>query len=291
MGMVGASAGVLPFRTVAIVGVGLLGGSLGMALRERRLARRVVGVGRRQAALDRALALGAADEATVDLRAAVREAELVVLATPVGAMVGVAREAADAMPRSALMTDVGSTKARLVSAIEGLAGGRFRYVGAHPMAGSEKRGVDGAAAGLFDGALCFVTPTPRTDARALAAVSELWQALGARVRCLDPAEHDRLLASASHLPHLVAAALVNSTTPDALACAGPGFRDTSRVASGDPRMWADVCLQNRERILDALTRFEQQASALHRILSDGDEPLLLAWLESAKAARDHHLSQ
>jgi prephenate dehydrogenase len=287
--MPGAVAGVLPFRTVAIVGVGLLGGSLGLALRGRQLARRVVGVGRRQSVLDHAVSVGAIDAGTVDLRSGVSEAELVVLATPVGVMVELARAAADAMPRGALMTDVGSTKAQLVRGLEDVAGTRFRYVGSHPMAGSEKRGVEQAAAGLFDGALCFVTPTPRTDSRALAVVTELWQALGSRVRRLDPAEHDRLVAFASHLPHLVASALVNTVSPEALACGGPGLRDTTRVASGDPRLWADVCLQNRERILEALARFEQQARTLRRILADGSEGELLAWLESAKAVRDHHV--
>jgi len=289
MGVAAPVSGVLPFRTVAIVGVGLLGGSLGLALRAQHLARRVVGVARRQATLDRAVALGAIDEGTLDVRAGVAEAELVVLATPVGAMVELARAAADAMPRGALLTDVGSTKAQLVRQLEEVAGSRLRYVGSHPMAGSEKRGVDEATAGLFDGALCFVTPTPRTDRRALAAVTELWQALGARVRRLDPAEHDRLLALASHLPHLAAAALVNALPPEALACGGAGLRDTTRVASGDPRLWADVSLQNRERILDALARFEQQTRTLRRILADGSEAELLAWLASAKAVRDHHL--
>ena len=282
-------AGVLPFRTATIVGVGLLGGSLGLALRARGLARHVVGVGRRQSSLDRALALGAVDEATLDVCVGVAEAELVVLATPVGAMVELARAAADTLPRGAVMTDVGSTKAQLVRELEDVAGERFRYVGSHPMAGSEKRGVDEAVPGLFDGALCFVTPTPRTDPRALAAVTELWQALGTRVRHLDPVEHDRLLAFASHLPHLAAAALVNALPAEALACGGAGLRDTTRVASGDPRMWADVCLQNREMILDALARFEQQTHTLHRILADGAEAELLAWLGSAKAVRDHHL--
>jgi prephenate dehydrogenase len=287
--MGGRSFGVLPFRTVAIVGVGLIGGSLGLALRQRALARRVVGVGRRQAAVDRAVELGAVDAGTLDLRAGVAEAELVVLATPVRAMVELARGMADVLPRGALMTDVGSTKAGLVRSLEEVAGTRFRYVGSHPMAGSERRGVDEASPGLFDGALCFVTPTPRTDPRALDALCELWQALGARVRSLDPAEHDRLLAFASHLPHLVAAALVNAAPPDALSCAGPGFRDTTRIASGDPRLWADVCLENRDRLLDALAQVEQQLRTLHRILDDAREVELLGWLESAKATRDHYV--
>ena len=284
--MVGPVSGVLPFRSVTIVGVGLVGGSLGLALRRRGLARRVVGVGRRQASIDRAVELGAADMGTLDLLAGVAEAELVVLATPVGAMVGLARRAAQAMPRGTLVTDVGSTKARLVGELEEVAGGRFRYVGSHPMAGSEKQGVDQAVEGLFDGASCFVTPTPQTDPFALGVVQELWQAVGSRVRILAPAAHDRLVALSSHLPHLVAAALVNVMTPEALSCAGTGFRDTTRVASGDPRMWADVCLHNRERLLETLDAIDRQLLTLRRILADGAESELLAWLESAKAVRD-----
>ena len=287
--MVVSNSGVLPFRTVAIIGVGLLGGSLGLALRQRKLARRVIGVGRRQSSIDRAMAVGAIEEGTLDIRAGVADAELAVLATPVGTMVDLARQAADAMPRGSLMTDVGSTKSRLVRGIEEVAGDRVRYVGSHPMAGSEKRGVDEASAALFDGALCFVTSTQRTDPRALAAVIELWQALGARVRTVNPGEHDRLVAYTSHLPHVVAAALVNVAMSDSLAVAGAGFRDTTRVASGDPRMWADVCLENRERLLEAIGHLENELRTLRGVLAKGDEDELLAWLESAKAIRDHHI--
>lgn len=281
--------GVNPFRTVAIVGVGLLGGSLGLALRKRGLARRVVGIGRRQSVLDRAVALGAVDQGTLDLAAGVSDAELMVLATPVGAMADLARAAKGSLPKGSVVTDVGSTKARLTREIEEIAGDAFRYVGSHPMAGSEKRGVEEAAAGLFEGALCFVTPTARTDPRGLSLVTELWQAVGARVRIINPTDHDRLVAGASHLPHLVAAALVNATPSEALMCVGPGFRDTTRVASGDPRMWVDVCLQNRERILDALRQFDREVHVLRDVLSRGAEAELLAWLETAKAVRDHHL--
>jgi len=280
--------GVTPFRKVAIVGVGLIGGSLGMAMRKRALARRVVGIGRRQSSLERALALGAIDEATLDIRAGVADAELTILATPVGKMVRLAGAAKPSLSRGSLLTDVGSTKARLVRELEQLAGDAFRYVGSHPMAGSEKRGVQEASGDLFDGALCFLTPTARTERRALEALTELWQALGARVRITDPAEHDRVVAYASHLPHLVAAALVNVTTPDAMTCVGAGFRDTTRVASGAPRLWADVCLQNRERILEAVENFASEVRTLRDILARGAEPDLLAWLESAKAIRDHH---
>lgn len=279
-----------PFGTVAIIGVGLLGGSLGMALRARGLARRVVGIGRRRVALDQAAALGAVDDWTLDLRSGVAEAQLVVLATPVGVMPELARAAAEAMPQGAMMTDVGSTKALVVRRLEELADDRFRFVGSHPMAGSEKSGVGEANARLFEGALCFVTPTARTDPNALAEVVGLWEGVGARVRRLDPAEHDRLLALASHLPHLVAAALVKAASPEAIACAGPGFRDTTRLASGDPRMWADVCLQNREHILSALDAIGQHVGTLRHVLIEGDEAQLLAWLQNAKDIRDRHLS-
>lgn len=289
MSKAASGAGGSLFHTAAIVGVGLLGGSLGLALRRRGLARRVVGIARRQATLDEALALGAIDEGTLDLRAGVARADLVVLATPVGSMVELARQAADALPPDALMTDVGSTKAEVVLGIEAVAAGRFRFVGSHPMAGSEKRGVSEAVAGLFEGALCFVTPTPRTDPQALAAVTRLWEGVGARVRCLEPAEHDRLVAFASHLPHLAAAAIVKATPSEALACIGPGFRDTTRVASGDPRMWADVCLHNRASILRAIEGLQAHLSNLHRILTQGTEAELLAWLQSAKEIRDRNL--
>jgi prephenate dehydrogenase len=286
--MVISGLGVLPFRTIAIVGVGLIGGSIGLAARQRKLARRVVGIGRRQASLDRAAALGAIDEGTTDIEAGVADAELAILATPVGVMVELARTVLGALPRGSLLTDVGSTKAKLVRALEELAGDGWRYIGSHPMAGSEKRGVDEATPELFDGALCFLTPTPRTDPRALTALTELWQATGARVRVVDPNEHDRLVAYASHLPHLVAAAIVNVTVPDSMSCTGSGFRDTTRIASGAPRMWAEVCLQNRERILDALSHFDREIRTLRRILTEGEEAELLGWLESAKAIRHHH---
>ncbi len=288
--MVAPDASSLPLRTVAIVGVGLLGGSVGLALRERKLAARVVGVGHRQASMDRALARGAIDEATLDIRAGVAEADLIVLATPVGRMAELAAQARDAWPRGSILTDVGSTKARLVQDLEALAGTRIHYVGSHPMAGSEKRGVDEADPALFQDALCFLTPTPRSDERAAALLTQLWQELGASVRRIDPAEHDRLVAAASHLPHLVAAALVNVTSPDAMSCTGGGFRDTTRVASGDPRMWADVCLHNRDRILDALQAFEGEVQSLRGLLERGDEAELLAWLTAAKTARDEQVN-
>lgn len=284
------SMGVTPFRRVSIVGVGLVGGSLGLAMRERGVARHVVGIGHRQSSLDRALEVGAVDEATLDVCEGVAGTELTVLATPVGVMEPLVRRAAGSIPRGSIVTDVGSTKGQLVRALETLADGRFHFVGAHPMAGSEKRGVAEARADLFDGALCFLTPTSNTQPHALSAVAELWQEVGARVRITDPAQHDRSVAYASHLPHLAAAALVNVITSEAMECISTGFLSTTRVASGDPRLWADVCLQNRARILEALRGLGNEVQMLRDILERQAETELLGWLETAKAVRDQHLS-
>ncbi len=286
-----SGTGVLPFRTVSIVGVGLIGGSVGLAMRQRRLAQKVVGVGRRKSSIEQALEVGAVDEATLDLEEGVREAEFTILATPIGVMEHLAARVAAAMPRGGLLTDVGSTKGLLVQQLERAAGGSLHYVGSHPMAGSEKRGVGEARGDLFEGALCFLTPTPQSPRQAVDALREFWKALGATVRLLTPTEHDRIVAVASHLPHLVAAALVNLATPAVMECAGSGFRDTTRVASGDPRMWTDVCMHNRERLLEALRLFRLQVDTLMDILEDSREGELRAWLESAKALRDHRFSQ
>jgi len=284
-------SGFLPFRTVSIVGVGLIGGSVGLALRERRLANKVVGIGRRMCSLEKALEVGAVDEVTLEVEEGVREAELAVLATPVGVMEHLAVRVARGMPRGGLLTDVGSTKGLLARQLQRAVGGSLYYVGSHPMAGSEKRGVGEARADLFEGALCFVTPTEHAPRQAIVAVRELWEALGARVRLVTPAEHDRIMAVASHLPHLVAAALVNLATPSVMDCAGSGFRDTTRIASGDPRMWTDVCMHNRERLLEALRLFRLQVDTVIDILEGQRDTELRAWLQSAKALRDHRFNE
>jgi prephenate dehydrogenase len=286
--MSAAGAQITSFRTVAIVGVGLIGGSLGKALRSRGLARRVIGVGRRRPVLDLAVQLGAIDEATLHVEEGVANAELTVLATRPRAMPDLVAAMRQHMPRGSLLTDVGSTKERLVGQLEDMAGGCYRYVGCHPMAGLARHGIAEASETLFEDALCFVTPTSQTDPRALDMVTRLWQDVGSHVRVVAPADHDRLVAHASHVPHLVAAALVNATPRDAMSCVGAGFLDTTRIASGDPRLWADVCLENRERLLAALSRVDRQFQTLRDILTREAEAELLAWLEGAKAMRDHH---
>jgi len=269
--------------------MGMLGGSLGKALRARGLARHVVGVGRRQCGIDRAVAIGAIDEGTLRVEEGVADAELTVLATPAAEMPALVEALRGHMPQGGLLTDMGSTKANLVRTLDRLSEGRCRYVGGHPLTPVGRLGIEAASESLFDGVDVFITPTRRTDPRAMELIVGLWQGLGAQVRTVSPSEHDRLMAHACHLPLVLAAALVNATPPNAIDYIGRGYRDASRMASGDPRLWADVCLENRERLLVALERMDGEIKMVRDILVQGRRQELLAWLEGAKAVRDHHI--
>jgi prephenate dehydrogenase len=280
------------WNKVAILGVGLLGGSLGHALKQRGLARRVVGFVRRPARARECQRLGAVDEATLDLAGAVRGADLVVFCTPLAQMRPLAERMLPALRPGAIVTDVGSVKDSVVRELESLvarAGGRF--VGSHPLAGAEKTGVAWARPDLFEGAVCVVTPTARTDAGALRRVQALWRAVGARVLSLRPQEHDALLARSSHLPHVLASALarlvLDSRRPQtqSLVCAN-GFRDTTRIASGSPEMWRDIALANRGHLRRALEEFIRQLERVQALLEQGDAAALERWFATAKTRRD-----
>ncbi|MDW8309536.1 MAG: prephenate dehydrogenase/arogenate dehydrogenase family protein [Verrucomicrobiales bacterium] len=281
------------WNKVAILGVGLLGGSLGHALKQRALAQRVTGFVRRRASLRECERLGAVDEATLNLSEAVRDADLIVLCTPLAQMRPLAEQMRPALQPGAIVTDVGSVKASVVRDLETLvarAGGRF--VGSHPLAGAEKTGVAWARPDLFEGAVCVVTPTARTDAKALQQVGSLWRALGARVLSLSPQQHDALLARSSHLPHVLAAALASLVLDhrrprtQSLVCAN-GFRDTTRIASGSPEMWRDIALANRAHLRRALAEFIRQLQRIQTLLASGDAAALERWFATAKARRDH----
>jgi len=300
------------FERVTIVGVGLIGGSLGLALKGRGLAGRVVGVGHAQTSLNRALERGAIDESTLDVAAGVGGADLVVLATPVGHIVPVARAATavldpEAEPqaqtrrgltRGTVVIDVGSTKARIVAELEPMLaplGGRF--VGCHPLAGSEKRSIDAARDDLFDGSVTVLTPTETTNADALRQVERLWQAVGARTIRATPADHDALLAYTSHLPHVTAAALVLTaaagTDPEDPTAVGRladvvagGFRDTTRVAAGDPALWRDILLDNRDCVATAIDTLSGQLTALREAIAEGNAAAIATLLTKAKETRD-----
>jgi prephenate dehydrogenase len=276
---------------LAIVGVGLLGGSLAKAARARGLARHIVGVGRDLARLQPAVRDGALDHATTDLAAGVADADRVVLGATVSANETLLAQVWRAAPAGCVVTDVGSTKRGIVAAAAPLAGARpdVRFVGSHPMAGSEQSGYRVARADLFDGATVVVTPTETTDRDALKSVGELWAALGARVVALDPEGHDRAVAAISHLPHVVAWALVDAVTrfePGALALAARGFRDTTRIAAADPVMWRDILVDNREAVRASVAAFRRALDDLEALVAAGDGAALEAVLARVRAARE-----
>ena len=276
----------MAFDTVAIVGVGLIGGSIGMAVRRRRLARRVVGVGRRAASLGQARRLGAIDQGTTKLSQATADAELTVFCTPVDRIAKQVLEAAVHCPPDAILTDSGSTKARIVTRLEsGLPDG-VSFVGSHPLAGSEKRGVEVARPDLFEGRVCVVTETARTPARPLAVVEQFWRSLGSRVIRMSPEAHDRALAYTSHLPHLAAAALSVVLPKKYNEVVAAGFRDTTRIAASDPGLWTAIFLENAGPLLESLDRYEAGLKQFRLALKDRDKNELLRLWAKSKSKRE-----
>jgi prephenate dehydrogenase len=277
-------------RQVAIIGLGLMGGSLGLALRQRKAAR-VVGYARRAETRREALRLGAADAVAESVAAAVRDAELAVFCTPVLTIPALLRESLPAVRKGCVITDVGSTKAELAAELEPAcraAGAAF--VGSHPMAGSEQTGLNAARPDLYDGAVVAVTPGADPAREAVAAVIDVWTRVGARVIAIDPQEHDRLVARTSHLPHLIAALLVAAAArdghPNLREFCGPGFRDTTRVAGGSPEMWHDIVKSNLAAVLAELRGYDARLQELVRLLERGDFDAVQRLLETSRAARD-----
>ena len=274
-----------PLGTVAIVGVGLIGGSIGLAVRARGLAGCVVGVGRDEARLAEAVRFGAIDVATTDAANGVAEADVVVVCTPVTRIADDVRHAAEHGPEGLLITDAGSTKHRIVEAVERHARARALFVGGHPIAGSDRKGVAFADANLFEGRACVLTPTRRTPADRLRRARGFWGRLGCRILETDPVAHDAALARTSHLPHAVAAALAASIPAEFLTMVGGAYRDGTRVAGSDPEIWTAIFLENRRPILDALGIFQGQVSAFKRALMAGDADAIRRWWEDARALR------
>jgi prephenate dehydrogenase len=281
------------WNKITLVGVGLLGGSLGLAVRRHKLAKLVAGYVRREASLKDCERAGAVDFATTDLLAAVSGADLVVLCTPLAQMQSLVRQMLPALKRGAIVTDVGSVKGSVVKEIESLvAKAGAHFVGSHPMAGGEKHGVLAARGDLFECAVCVVTPTRKTNPAALRKVEALWKDVGARLLRTTPDEHDALVSRSSHLPHLTAATLANLVLDpklpkeQVLLCA-TGFRDTTRIASGSPEMWRDIAMTNRKQIGRALGSFIAELNKFQSALKRGDTKAIAKFFETAKQRRDN----
>jgi prephenate dehydrogenase len=279
------------FERLTVAGVGLVGGSVALAVREAGLAGEVVGFGRSEANLRVARTRGLVDRTTRDPAAAVAGADAIVLAAPVGACAALAETFRPHASPGAILTDVGSVKAELVAALETRWAGMGPVVGAHPIAGSEASGAGAADAALFRGRQCILTPTASTDRAALARIRALWEGVGARVEEMPPLDHDALLARVSHLPHLVAYALVGAVgtarigSRQALDYAGTGFRDTTRIAGSPAELWRDVALANRPALGAALTEFRAALATLERLVAAGDAAGLDTVLAHARELR------
>lgn len=282
----------MQFQKIAIIGVGLLGGSLGLAIKQRKLAAKVDGYVRRSASISDCEKMGVVDHATRDIKRAVENADLIILCTPLSRMRELSEEMIPALKPGAIITDVGSVKASVVQELETLfSKANAHFIGSHPMAGGEKTGMSAAKADLFDNAVCVITPTAQSNAQAIQVVENFWKAIGSRVVKLSPETHDELVSRSSHLPHVIAAELANyvlsptHAKEQALLCAN-GFRDTTRIASGSPEMWRDIAAANQKNLSRVLGVFIEGLQEFRHALDSGDTKSIEEFFEKAKQRRD-----
>jgi prephenate dehydrogenase len=276
----------MAFDNLTIIGAGLLGGSIGLGLRACASPCKIVGYGYRRETLQQAQEFGAIDRWTLDLGEAVADADLVILCTPVGLFEAMFKQLSGVLKSGTVVTDVGSTKRSVVRLAQSILPDCNPFVGSHPMAGSEKRGVEYARADLFHNALCILTPTASSPRAVVTGLEGFWKSLGMRTIRLSPEEHDAAVSDISHLPHVLAAALVAMQSRSALPLVGKGFMDTTRIASGDASLWRDIVLDNRDNILASLGRLQKELATLRKLLTPAKSEALTAWLGSAAGRRD-----
>ena len=287
----------LPIQHLVVIGTGLIGGSVSLALKRAGKVKRVTGVGRNRENLELAERLGVVDDWTHDVSEAVRDADLVLLAVPMQAYDALFEAMADHLSPECVVTDAGSTKQTAVASAQKYLPRSERFIAAHPIAGTEQSGAGAAFAELFDQHLCIVTPEPDSDADALTLVKEMWEQTGSRVEVMGALEHDRFLASVSHLPHLAAFALVNAVSKqgsdeyDPFQFAAGGFRDFTRIASSSPEMWRDIALCNRDALLEQIERYQQELNGMRDALIAGDGERLKNEFTAARDARENWLAE
>ncbi len=275
------------FERVAIAGVGLLGASLGLALKARGMAGRIVGVGRRQSTLDKALAAGAVDSVSLDISAA-SDADLILLAPPAGLVIPMLDELRGLCKPSAIVTDVASTKAAICAHADATWAAPRRFVGSHPMAGSEKYGPEHGRADFYEGSVCLLETGEHLEPQARATVAALWQAVGARVVDVQPASHDLFLAYTSHIPHVVSAAMASLALEqgDVRPMIGNAFRDMTRIAASRPEVWRDICLTNKAAVLEGLQAYLRELGRFSELLASGNTDGLEAFFRAGNEARN-----
>ena len=274
------------FRKVTIIGVGLIGGSIGLAIKKHKLAREVVGISQRHSTLMMALKNGAIDHAYHDIKKAVLNADLVILATPVSIINGMFSMIAPHIRKNCIVTDVGSAKLSIVNTAQERLPNPSLFVGAHPLAGSEKKGVQFADPDLFRNSLCIITPTEVTNRSALERIKKLWIKLESNIEIMSPEQHDSILSYISHLPHLVAYALMETIPNEYLKYAAQGLKDTTRVASSSPQLWSDIFLGNKKNIINDLDYVVNNLSQIRKCLDINDSKGLVEHFKTAKIKRD-----
>ncbi len=261
------------FNKVSIIGVGLLGASFALALREKGLCKTIIGFGRSEDNLKRAKERGIIDDYSLDVRKACEDSDLILLSTPVGAFRDIAERIKDALKHGVLITDVGSVKGRLVHELESLMPDGVHYIGSHPIAGSDKSGIDDARADLFNNARCIITPTEKSDELAKGKIILTWEAVGAKVEVIDPFAHDEIYAAVSHFPHIIAYSIVN-TVGDVdskyIGYAGKGFKDATRIALSSPEMWRDISIFNKENLIKMIDAFRENLDKITKCLMENN---------------------
>jgi len=270
------------FNKVVIIGTGLIGGSLGKAIKNKNLARIIFGLSRHKKNTRLAKKIGAIDIIGNDLRI-VRGADLIILATPPDAIIDIALKIKDKLKKDCIVIDVGSTKEKIVSKLNLIF---TNFVGCHPLAGSEKRGVVNLESSIFNSSICLITPTILTNKKALKKVKEFWIKIGSKVVVISPKKHDQALAQTSHLPHVVAFTLMNSIPENFLFLSSNGLRDTTRISGSDPDLWSRIFLSNRNNLLSAITSYQSKLESLKLALKNEDKKLLIKILKVAYKKRE-----
>lgn len=270
------------FNRVAIVGVGLIGGSVALAIKKKRLANEVIGISRHKKTLLKALKSRAIDKGSKDL-SIIKDADLVILATPVSTILNLAPAICKIVRPDCIVSDVGSTKQRIVSKLDKIFP---HYVGSHPLAGSEKRGITNAHPDIFEGSLCILTPTKNTNPKAQGKIKRLWRQLGAKVFFLTPITHDKILSFVSHLPHIIAFSLIGIIPKKYLGFASTGLKDATRIAASDSQLWLDIFLSNQKNMLKTIGLFQENLSRIKSAIHKKDKKLLSKILKEAKNKRD-----
>ena len=275
------------FRRVAIVGAGLMGASLGLAIKKKGLAKDIVGIGHRETSLREATDVGAITESTMDLRKGINGADLIVLATPVSGIL----ETLDVFGKDfrrggVIITDVGSTKTAIVDRAEKVLHHSLLFVGSHPLVGSEKKGPTYASDKLYEGAVCIMTPTDKTNRLAKDKIKHFWGQIGCQVKMMTPHEHDEAMAYVSHLPHLLAFALMKGIPDQFLEHAAQGLKDTTRIAASDPNVWRDIVLSNPRNILKSIDETVRAVAAMRKAIVGKDREALAEMFRQAKVKRE-----